>query len=78
MKSYITYIIFPIQKSSNPTFLRSFLIFEKFGISDETELRISAFDLRDRFTATRTLLGSANILIQDLKEQGRSLLGSKL
>jgi hypothetical protein len=42
-----------------------------YGDVAQTEIRISAYDLRDRFTATRTLLGSASIQIQDLKEQGK-------
>jgi hypothetical protein len=58
------------QKSSNPTFLRSFLVSDRIGVGDDTQLRISAYDFRDRFTATRTLLGSACITVADLKEQG--------
>ena len=45
-------------------------MFEKLGFNDDTEMRISAYDTRDRFTATRTLLGSATILVKEMKEKG--------
>lgn len=47
-------------------------MFEKLGFNDDTEVKISAYDTRDRFTATRTLLGSATILMKEMKEIGDS------
>jgi hypothetical protein len=47
-------------------------MFEKLGFNDDTELKISAYDTRDRFTATRTLLGSACIFVKDMKDKGKT------
>ena len=41
-----------MQKSSNPTYLRTVAFRSSEGISERTEVRVTAYDLRERFTST--------------------------
>ena len=61
-----------VERSSNPSFLRTTVFRKSDGIDvNLAELRISAYDLRERFTATSTLLGTSNVSMADLKKTGR-------
>ena len=41
------------------------------GMSDKTEMKIEAYDMRERYTSTSTLLGSAITSISELKHGER-------
>ena len=64
-----------VERSSNPSFLRTTVFRKSDGIDiNLAELRISAYDLRERFTATSTLLGTSSVSMADLKKTGRTRL----
>ncbi|CAB4066700.1 unnamed protein product [Lepeophtheirus salmonis] len=61
-----------VEKNSNPVFLRTTCFRPCEGVSDATSLRVTAYDLRERFTSTRSLLGSADVgTIESIKGSGR-------
>ena len=49
------FLLFILQKSSNPVFMRT-IVFGS-GMSDKTDIKMEAYDMRERYTSTKTLLG---------------------
>ena len=44
------------------------------GVSDKAEIKLEAYDMRERYTSTRTLLGTACTTIADVKQSSRMRL----
>lgn len=64
------FLSFP-QKSSNPSYLRTVSFRSSDGLSlEKTEVRITAYDFREKLTATCIQLGKAAISLEELKSQG--------
>ena len=60
-----------VEKSSNPTFMRTTVFRESDGVDDKLcRIKISAHDMRERFTCTTTLLGTATTTFQELRAKG--------
>ena len=49
------FLLFILQKSSNPVFMRT-IVFGS-GMNDKTDIKMEAYDMRERYTSTKTLLG---------------------
>ena len=49
------FLLFILQKSSNPVFMRT-IVFGS-GINEKTDIKMEAYDMRERYTSTKTLLG---------------------
>ena len=56
------FLLFILQKSSNPVFMRT-IVFGS-GMSDKTDIKMEAYDMRERYTSTKTLLGKILYLFQ--------------
>ena len=56
------YLLFILQKSSNPVFMRT-IVFGS-GMNDKTDIKMEAYDMRERYTSTKTLLGKILYLFQ--------------
>ena len=60
-----------VKKSSNPSFMRTTVFRESDGVDDKLcRIKVSAHDMRERFTSTTTLLGTATTSFQELKTKG--------
>ena len=60
-----------VEKSSNPSFMRTTVFRESDGVDDKLcRIKVSAHDMRERFTSTTTLLGTATTSFQELKTKG--------
>ena len=63
------------QRSSNPIFLRTTVFRESDGVDErQTEIKIAAYDLRERFTSTSTLLGTSTVFMDELKKAGKQTI----
>ncbi len=60
-----------MQKSSNPSYLRTVTLRASEGMTDSTELRLTAYDLRERLTSTCAQLGRAQVTVEHLKTEGK-------
>ena len=57
------------QKSSNPVFMRTILFSHL--VADKSDIKLEAYDMRERYTSTSTLLGTATTSISELKHGER-------
>ena len=64
-----TLYFFIFQKSSNPIFMRT-VVFGS-AMNDKTDIKMEAYDMRERYTSTKTLLGTSLTSIQEIKQTGR-------
>lgn len=55
-----------LQKSSNPTFLKTACFWPSDGLTSESCIRITAYDVREKFSGLATPLGSAKLYISTL------------
>lgn len=60
-----------VEKSSNPAYMRTLPFRASDGIcADRTRIRVVAYDFRERLTATRTMLGKADVDVREMLEAG--------
>ena len=60
------------EKSSNPVFMRTILL--SANVTDKTQIKLEAYDMREKYTSTKTLLGSALTTVHDLKNEAKMRL----
>ena len=58
------FLLFILQKSSNPVFMRT-IVFGS-GMNEKTDIKMEAYDLRERYTSTKTLLGNFFAILFEL------------
>lgn len=59
------------QRSSNPGFLTTVTFRTSDGLSTETKVRISAYDVRERVSQTATPIGSAIVTLNTIQDTPR-------
>lgn len=59
---------FPFQRSSNPVFLSTVSFRASDGLTPDTRVRLSAFDVRERVSHTAAPLGQAIITLSSIQE----------
>lgn len=70
--TFIIIILFlTFQKSSNPSFLCTISFRASDGLTNETKIRFTVFDVRERVSHTATPLGSACILLGAIQDSSR-------
>ena len=63
------------EKSSNPVFMRTILLSANLsGGGDKTQIKLEAYDMREKYTSTKTLLGSSLTTLSDLKNSPKMRL----
>lgn len=57
-----------LQKSSNPSFLKTVCFWPSDGLNGESCIRVSAYDVREKFSGLATPLGNAKFYLSTLME----------
>ena len=61
------------EKSSNPVFMRTILLSANLS-GDKTQIKLEAYDMREKYTSTKTLLGTSLTSVSDLKNSPKMRL----
>lgn len=59
------------QRSSNPNFLTTVSFRASDGLTTETKIRITAYDVRERVSQTATPIGSATVTFSTVQDTPR-------
>lgn len=67
----INYYIFVFQRSSNPGFLSTISFRASDGVTGESKIRFTAYDVREKVSHTAIPLGSACVLLSAIQDTSR-------